>query len=297
MKAETSHQKTGSRKSLPEVILYRSKIAVFQTQRLTKWALHPSQWKKLELAGPEEGFPYLIYNKVFPIIRHETDTHPLLEEGKRVNLALAAPSFDGLLLTPDDPFSFWRNLGRVSEARGYRHGMELRSGCVVPTIGGGLCLLSNALFEMAAQLGWTILERHGHTMEVGSPPPGSLRGLDATLFWPHVDLRFAPTQGKARLEVKVIGDRLVLKVRANVPLTIQTHFSNEKENEERGTQGLIRHGRVVRKVFAESGEMIREEVVAENRKRVVESNEKRENCLTCGENHCAERTLSLKDLP
>jgi vancomycin resistance protein VanW len=168
--------------------------------------------------------------------------------------------------------------------------MELRGGCVVPTIGGGLCLLSNALFEMAAQLGWVILERYGHTMEVSPASPGKPWGLDATLFWPHVDLRFAPTQGRARLEVRVIEDFLHLKVRASEPLNTQSQFLSEDQSQEESDRGLIRRNRIVRKVLhAESGELLREEVVAQNQKRVVQSHEKRENCITCGEADCEER--------
>ena len=31
----------------------------------------------------------------------------------------------------------------------------------MPSIGGGICLVSNALFAMAVRVGWSILERHG----------------------------------------------------------------------------------------------------------------------------------------
>jgi vancomycin resistance protein VanW len=298
MKAETHPVKTGTPRGLSEVLLRRSKIAVFQAQRLLDWAFHPSRWKKPGLAGPEIGFPYVIYEKVIPIARQAADTHPLLEEGKRMNLALAAPSFDGLLLEPHRPFSFWRSLGQVSEKKGYRFGMEIREGCVVPAIGGGLCLLSNALFQMACELGWAILERHGHTMEVSSPEPNQPWGLDATLFWPHVDLRFAPRRGKMKLEVRVIKDSLHLKVRASEPLSTRTQFAHENQGTEQGEEGLIRRDRIVRKiVHAPSGEVLREEVVAENYKRVIQAHETRENCITCGETDCEDRPQAFKKIP
>ncbi len=83
--------------------------------------------------------------------------------------------------------------------------MELRAGCAVPAIGGGLCLLSNALFALAVELGWEILERHGHSMALADP-----HALDATVAYPYVDLRIAPRRGTAVLAVAVRGDVLVV---------------------------------------------------------------------------------------
>src|SRR5438034_1022024 len=82
-------------------------------------------------------------------------------------------------------------------------------GCAVPAIGGGLCMLSNALFAIAVDLGWTVLERHGHSMALADPS-----ALDATIAYPHVDLRIAPRGGVAVLDVAVRGDVLVVAVRA-----------------------------------------------------------------------------------
>jgi vancomycin resistance protein YoaR len=72
-------------------------------------------------------------------------------------------------------------------------GRELRQGCLIPTVGGGLCQLSNALYDCALKAGLTIEERHAHTQVV----PGSLAeiGRDATVFWNYVDLRFRSEHG------------------------------------------------------------------------------------------------------
>ena len=71
-------------------------------------------------------------------------------------------------------------------------GRELREGCLIPTIGGGLCQLSNALYDLALKCSCEIIERHAHTAVV----PGSQAeyGRDATIFWNYVDFRFRPRQ-------------------------------------------------------------------------------------------------------
>jgi vancomycin resistance protein VanW len=221
-----------------------------------------------------------VYDERIRIARADESAHPLLEEGKLVNLALAAPSFDGIVVAPHRPLSFWRALGRVTASRGFRYGMELRAGCIVPALGGGLCLLSNALFEMAARLDWQILERHAHSMDAGLPVHG-MWGLDATVLWPHVDLRIAPRRGSARLSVRVADGDLALTVHADM---VADRAVALRAEEIRGA-APFRANRIVRSVGA------REEVIAINRKRVLVAAEAKRSCLACGETSCKDRVV------
>jgi hypothetical protein len=135
-----------------------------------------------------------------------TETDPrerFLLAGKIQNLRLAVRRIDGLEFAAGQTFSFWRQVGRASRLKGYVEGRELREGCIIPNVGGGLCQLSNALFDAAVDAGFEIVERHAHTQVV----PGSLaeKGRDATVFWNYVDLRFRserPFRIEARLDDK-----------------------------------------------------------------------------------------------
>ena len=107
-------------------------------------------------------------------------------------------------------FGFWKQIGRTSSLKGFAEGRELREGCVIPTIGGGLCQLSNALYDAALQAGFEIVERHAHTQVI----PGSLaeKGRDATVFWNYVDLRFR-SDAAFRIEATLDGDELIVQFR------------------------------------------------------------------------------------
>ena len=59
---------------------------------------------------------------------------------------------------------------------------------MISTVGGGLCQLSNALYETALGAGFEIVERHAHSRVV--PGSRAVLGRDATVFWNYVDLRF-----------------------------------------------------------------------------------------------------------
>jgi hypothetical protein len=133
-----------------------------------------------------------------------------LEHGKVENLRIAARMLDGLELEAGQVFSFWTQVGPPLRVRNFVLGRELREGCVVPGIGGGLCLLSNALFAVARTAGFELLERHAHSRR----PPGSraAEGSDATVAWNYVDLQFRAAQAW-RLEVRLDAQSLIVGVR------------------------------------------------------------------------------------
>lgn len=132
-----------------------------------------------------------------------------LVAGKVENLRVATARLGRRELAAGQVFSFWRHVGRPSRRAGFVIGRELREGCLVPSVGGGLCQLSNALYDAALSAGLTIVERHAHSAVVA----GSLaeRGRDATVFFPYVDLRFTAPFPYA-VEARMSADELVVEI-------------------------------------------------------------------------------------
>jgi glycosyltransferase involved in cell wall biosynthesis len=83
---------------------------------------------------------------------------------------------------------------------------------MIPSLGGGLCQLSNGLYDAALQAGFEIVERHAHSRVV----PGSLAeiGRDATVFWNYVDLRFRSARG-FRVEASMDAENLKIVFRGS----------------------------------------------------------------------------------
>ena len=142
------------------------------------------------------------------------ETSPLLVAGKIHNLRVAARALHGIEVPAGATFSFWRQLGRATRRRGFAAGRELREGCLVPSIGGGLCQLSNAIYDAALRQGLQIVERHRHTQVIA----GSLaeRDRDAVVFWNYVDLRLR-AESAWRLEVWLDGDDLHVRILGGAP--------------------------------------------------------------------------------
>lgn len=110
------------------------------------------------------------------------------QRGKVQNLRLAAARLDRTLIPAGAVFSFWVQVGRASRFKGYVRGRMLQEGCIIPAIGGGLCQLSNALYQVALAAGCEIVERHPHSRIV--PGSATAENRDATVAWNYVDLRF-----------------------------------------------------------------------------------------------------------
>jgi vancomycin resistance protein VanW len=248
--------------------LRRVRVVTLQAKRLARWAIEPgfASPARTTPAGPPA------YALRIPIARAGAD--PRLEAGKRHNVRLAATAFHGVVIAPDAPLSFWRTLGPAVAARGFTWGMELRSGCAVPAIGGGICLLSNALFALAVELGWTILERHGHSLALGDR-----HALDATVAFPHVDLRIAPRTGRAVLDAAVRGDVLVVGVHHDAP-RLRVELAREQRED-----ATTRDTRIRRRVWREL-ELLEDRVIVDDHQHIPAA---LRTCLDCGETACHAR--------
>jgi glycosyltransferase involved in cell wall biosynthesis len=134
-----------------------------------------------------------------------------LTAGKIQNLRLACAVLDGVAVPGGEVFGFWKQMGRLTKRKGYVTGRELRSGCMVPSLGGGICQISGLLHAAALKAGLAVLERHTHSMSLPGAP--LLPEHDATVFWNYVDLRFrAPFPWQ--LHVRMTDRDLVVSIRA-----------------------------------------------------------------------------------
>lgn len=138
------------------------------------------------------------------------DKDRALNAGKIQNLRCALRGIDGIEVEAGRTLSFWRQVGRPVRRRGFVAGRELREGCMIATIGGGLCQLSNALYDAGLQAGLEIVERHGHTRIV--PGSRAAAGRDATVFWNYLDLRMRGPR-PFRVEARLTADDLELTIR------------------------------------------------------------------------------------
>lgn len=113
-------------------------------------------------------------------------------EGRRNNVQIAASKFHGIIIKPGETFSFNQWLGEVTEEEGYDESLIIFGNETIPDVGGGICQVSTTAYRAAFWAGYPITERWAHAYRVGFYEQGGQPvGLDATIYSPHVDLKFA----------------------------------------------------------------------------------------------------------
>lgn len=192
-----------------QALIFRGKVSLLQLKRGIS-NLFDGKIKRFSFAENLTGNATIAESKT-PLWTESAPEEQFLLAGKVHNLRLAIKNLNGLEIPAGEIFSFWKHVGQASRRHGYAEGRELREGCIVPSVGGGLCQLSNALYDAALKADYEIIERHAHSQIVA----GSLaeQGRDATVFWNYVDLRFKSLR-PFRIEARMGKDHLHVKFKA-----------------------------------------------------------------------------------
>ncbi|MDQ3799739.1 MAG: VanW family protein [Acidobacteriota bacterium] len=193
-----------------EALVFRAKAFLLQLKRGAENLVNFADVRRFPKTFDLNSQPVIGESKTALWTEKDRAEMPLMA-GKIHNLRLAIGKLNGVEIPANQTFSFWKHVGRATRRKGFVRGRELREGCVIPNVGGGLCQLSNALYDAALQANFEIVERHAHTQIV----QGSLaeKGRDATVFWNYVDLRFRSSNA-FRVEAELTATHLIVRFRS-----------------------------------------------------------------------------------
>lgn len=136
-----------------------------------------------------EHLPFCAYSSNTSLYNSHTGFDMKFQENKVFNLRLAAQPISGILIRPQETFSFWQ-LVKKADQRRYRDGLSVEYGKLTTVKGGGLCHLSNFLFWMFLHTPLTIIERHPHRVkDFPSPDASEPDSVDATVSEGWLDLK------------------------------------------------------------------------------------------------------------
>ncbi len=111
------------------------------------------------------------------------------------NISVGLERFNGILIAPDEEFSFNENLGRVDNTTGYRKELVITKVGTIPEYGGGLCQVSTTMYRSAIFSGLPITARAPHSYAVSYYSQLLGYGLDATIYLGGQDLKFSNDTG------------------------------------------------------------------------------------------------------
>lgn len=149
-------------------------------------------------SGPERNMPWINDSEfIEAVARNKTYVmlggyKTVLKDplpGEEYNVHLAADMLAGIVVKPGAVFSQNDAIGPYIESRGFRKGPTYIGTMVTTTVGGGVCKIASALYNVAVLSGVKITERHNHTMPVPYVPYGQ----DATVSYGNKDFKFMNT--------------------------------------------------------------------------------------------------------
>ncbi len=114
---------------------------------------------------------------------------------RQMNISVGMTKFNGILIAPDETFSFVTQLGPVDAANGYYKELVISGNETIPEYGGGLCQVSSTMFKAILDGGLPIVSRTEHSYAVSYYAYPDGYGLDATIYQPWPDLQFTNDTG------------------------------------------------------------------------------------------------------
>lgn len=101
------------------------------------------------------------------------------------NIELAASKLNGVVLQPNDIFSYNDTVGNRTLRNGFKEAPVIINGDLTDGIGGGVCQVSGTLHAAMYLAGMEVIEATQHSRRSTYIDPG----LDATVYWGSKDLK------------------------------------------------------------------------------------------------------------
>lgn len=217
--------------------------------------------------------PVRVYRHASLIRRRLGEVDMALQDNKAVNLGLAAPKIDHLLIRPGEIFSFWQLVGNPTAAKGYREGLVIASGATGKGIGGGMCQFTNLIHWMVLHSQLTVTERHHHDGVDLFPDFGRVIpfGTGTSILFNYLDYRFQnDTDATYQLVTYTTSDYLHGELRCDRRPGRSFHIQCRGEFFSREADGVYRNNRIYRvTVDTATGAALGEECIAQNHARIA----------------------------
>lgn len=229
--------------------------------------------RKFAEAKLEERLPVVIYSHNSLIRRKLGNVDMELQDNKAVNLGIAAPKVNSVLIRPGETFSFWKLVGSTSQKKGYKKGLEIAGGVTKAGIGGGMCQFTNLIHWMVLHSPLEIVEHHHHDgydlfPDFNRQVPF---GTGTSIFYNYLDYRFYnPTDITFQIVSYVTDTYLCGELRGEMALPYSYHIRTENEHFEREGGSIYRYGKVYRRTVDKvTGNTVKDELIRSNHARVL----------------------------
>lgn len=192
--------------------------------------------------------PCVVFETSIPMLNENSGFDMQYQINKVHNLKLAARTIDRVLIEPGETFSFWQLVRWADREEKYKNGLNLVDGRIVPSYGGGLCMLSDTLFWMFLHTPLTIVERHGHAVKSFPGASEDLPcGTDATVGEGWLDLKVRnDTDNTFQVEIRFDDTHIHGRILSQNPVDAEYSVFNSSVSYQRKGERVYQTASVCR---------------------------------------------------
>lgn len=141
-----------------------------------------------------EELPNIVKGHSSILVRKLAGVDLTLQENKVTNIELACKKINGMIIHPNETFSFWKTIGKTTEKEGYKEGLVISNHGLTKGYGGGLCQMANMIHWLVLNSPLTVTELHHHSDALF---PDERRrvpfGTGTSVCYNYIDYRFCNT--------------------------------------------------------------------------------------------------------
>lgn len=161
-------------------------------ERLKRRLKNTFSREKLAKEKSDKELKYIIKGHFSLILRKLYGVDFELQKNKVTNIELACKKINGLIIHPNEVFSFWTTIGSPSKKNGYKEGLVIKKNRVLDKdYGGGLCQMANLIHYLVLNSPLEVVELHHHSDALF---PDERRrvpfGTGTSVMYNYVDYRF-----------------------------------------------------------------------------------------------------------
>ena len=220
-----------------------------------------------------QPLPVVVYKHNSLIRRRLGNVDLQLQENKAVNLAIAAPKVNNIVIRPGETFSFWQLVGSPNEKNGYKTGLTIAGGKPSKDIGGGMCQFTNLIHWLVLHSPLTIVEHHHHDGVDLFPDFGRVVpfGTGTSILYNYKDYRFRnDTPYTFQLTVFTDDEYLVGNLLCSDNLPNTYHIVVEDEFFSRENNVVYRNNKIYRKTIdVVTGNVLEKKLIKTNHAKVM----------------------------
>lgn len=248
------------------------KISLFKEAKIKDYRDF-KKGKKFAKKRDYENLEYIWKSDAKVLLRKLNGVDMELQKNKVKNLEIASKKIDGLIIKPEEEFSFWNLVGNATKQKGYLEGLVISNSQMKKGYGGGLCQLANMIHWLVLHTPLEVTELHHHSDALFPDVKRRVPfGTGTSISYKALDYRFKNTTPyPIQLRIWLDDTFLYGEIRGANPINKKYKIVEEDNHYEKEEDGkYYRISKVYRIVIdKETKKELKKELILDNHSQVM----------------------------